>query len=282
MSVPLLTQYLQPLLAGRRAECFEIISRAADDGWEAKSLINDVLWPSMSQVDRLYRDDRITCVIEHMATRINRTVADQLQARLPRAVANGKRVIICCAGGFREELGAQMVADLFQSDGWEVFFLGGGIPDDELLMLIGQKRPDALVIFGVEPAETPLTRRVIELIREVDSCPTMNIVVAGGVFNRADGLWQEVGADAFAPDADEVVHAVNALAPRIPGPPRRGTVKKRQRRRRGTEKPETKSISKAQLSLDAVPETMLEDKSASEAKASTTKAKRVTVSHADA
>ena len=226
---------------------------------DAEDLIRDVVWPSMSQVERLFQSDRINIASEHMASRINRTIADQLQAYLPRRSPNGKRIVIVCADAFREELGAQMIADLFQSNGWEAFFVGGGVPDDEVLSMIGQHRPQALLIFGADPHQVPATRRMVELVREVDVCPTMNIVVSGGVFNRAEGLWQEVGADAFAATAHDVLDLINDLPPRVPGPPRRGTVKKRQRRRRNSQPPVTKSISKAELTVTALPESAVRE-----------------------
>ena len=43
-----------------------------------------------------------------------------------------------------EELGGQICADLFESDGWEVKFAGGGVPDDEVLKLTGEYRPDVV------------------------------------------------------------------------------------------------------------------------------------------
>lgn len=234
MSEPLLTRYLQPLLAGRRADCFEIIQQAARDGHAAEALLCDVLWPAMSQVDRLYRADRINAATESMAARINRTVADQLQPFLNRAPRNGRRIVVTSGPNEREELGAQIIADLFQSEGWDVFLIGCAVPHDEVLALIGQVRPDTLMIFGAEPQYTPDVRALIDRIREIGVCPTMNIVVSGGVFNRADGLWLEVGADAFAPTAREALATVSALPPRKAGPPRRGIVKKRNRRRKET------------------------------------------------
>ncbi len=232
MPEPLLTRYLQPLLAGRRAECFNLIEGALSTGKPAEALITDVVWPAMAQVDRLFRDDRINTAIEHMAARINRTVADQLQAHLPRSLNNGRKALLLCADEPREELGAQMVGDLFQADGWEVFFLGGGVPDDEVLSLVGQTRPDVLVIFGTLPQGTPAVRGLITLLRDMNVCPSMNIIVSGGVFNRADGLWHEVGADEFAESATEVLEIANELPPRVPGAPRIGFVKKRRRRRK--------------------------------------------------
>ncbi|MBU0640150.1 MAG: cobalamin-dependent protein [Planctomycetes bacterium] len=232
MPEPLLIRYMQPLLAGRRAECFGIAHDAIRNGHAAADFMCDVVWPAMGQVDRLYRDDRISTAIENMACRINRTVADQLQAHLPSSVPKGKRVLVACADDVREEVGSQMVADLFQADGWELYFLGGGVPNDEILSLVGELRPHLLLIFGTKPQDVPEVRKLVELIREIGVCPTMNIVVSGGIFNRADGLWQEVGADVFAESARELIQIANELKPREPQPPRLGIVKKRRRRRR--------------------------------------------------
>jgi methanogenic corrinoid protein MtbC1 len=232
MSEPLLTRYMQPLLAGRRAECFSLVTDALHRGYGAEELAYDVVWPAMVQIERLYRDDRIDRAIDNMACCINRAVTDQLQAHLPKRMSNGKRVLIASANEQREQIAAQMLADLFQADGWDVYFIGAGVPHDELLKLVGQLRPDALLIYGTQPQEVPNVRRFIELIREIGVCPTMNIVASGGVFNRVDGLWQEVGADVFAALPREVFQTVCELEPRKPGPRRLGIVKKRRRRRK--------------------------------------------------
>lgn len=232
MPEPFLTRYLQPLLAGRRAECFDLIATALQDRVPSEELICDAVWPAMAQIERLYRDDRINTATEHLACRINRTVADQLQAHLTKKPPHGKRALIACADGAHEELGAQMVGDLFQADGWEVFFVGGGVPEDEILAMVGQLRPHVLLIFGALPEAVPATRAMIERIREVGTCPTMNIVVIGGIFNRADGLWREIGADACCDDLRTVLRTATNLGPRSPNAPRLGLVKKRRRRRK--------------------------------------------------
>ena len=232
MAEPILIRFMQPLIVGRRAECFELIRRALDDT-PAKQVLCDVIWPAMMQIDRLFRDDRVSTAVEQMATRICRTLADQLQAHLPQNSLNGKRVVILCAGTEQEELGAQICADLLQSDGWDVYFVGRMIPHDETLELVGKQSPDALVIFGTAPDDVPDTRQMIELIREVGVCPRMNIVASGGIFNRADGLWQEVGADAFAPTARDLLRTIDGLPPRELKVVRKSIVKQRNRKRKG-------------------------------------------------
>ena len=195
-SQQMLDRFVTPLLEGRRRDCRDVLNHAIESGIDAKQLYHDMVWPAMEQVATLYRRDEINAATEHMATRINRVVADQLQAHLPRNEHNGKRILISCADGEPEELGAQMTADLFESEGWDVFFVGGGVPNDEILSLVGKLRPDILLVFGTQPAGVPGVRQLIDLIRDIGPNPTMNIMISGGVFNRAEGVWQEVNAGA--------------------------------------------------------------------------------------
>jgi methanogenic corrinoid protein MtbC1 len=238
MPESLLVRYMQPLLAGRRSECAAVIDEAARHGVSAKELICDIIWPAMLQVERLYRDDRINIASEHIAGRINRAVVNRLQAHLPQEPRLGRRVLVTSAEAAAEELGAEIVSDLLQADGWEVYFLGGGVPHDEILSLTGQLRPQVLLIFGTKPEDVPQVRKLVELIREIGVCPTMNIVVTGGIYGRADGLWQEVGADRFAPSLQQVCGLLRDLPPRNPlVTARLGVVKKRHRRRKSSGKP---------------------------------------------
>lgn len=232
MGTPLLEQYMAPLVAGDRIECRNMIQQCMAKTKDVATLYESLLWPSMERVDKLYRTDRINAAAEHMATRINRTVADQLQAHLRPRERNGKRLLVTCAEGEPEELGAQMLADLFEARGWDVYFLGGGVPNDEILSLLGQLRTELLLIYGTHPAGVPGVRRLIDLIREIDVNPTMNIMVSGGVFNRADGLWKEVSADLFAKTIHEAIPTAEAAEPRQPVPKMPGAPKKRRRRRR--------------------------------------------------
>jgi methanogenic corrinoid protein MtbC1 len=231
-SSKLLDRFLTPLLAGKRRECREILAEAIQEIQEPVGVYNRVIWPLMERIDALYRDDRINLAAEHMATRISRCLVDQLQAHLTSREPNGKRIVMTCAEGEPEELGAQICADLFESDGWDVYFIGGGVPNDEVLALVGDLRPDVLLIFGTKPQGIPGVRKLIDMIRDVDAHPQMNIMISGGVFNRAGGLWQEVNADLFAPTAQKALDAANQAKPRTPTVRAPGAPKKRRRRRR--------------------------------------------------
>jgi MerR family transcriptional regulator, light-induced transcriptional regulator len=209
LSNTLAQQYLEPLLTGDRDGCRKVIDQTLNRGVCEYDVLTKLIWPTMELVQTLYREDRISQSTLNLATRLNRTITDQLAAKLPRAASNGRKVTIFCGDDEPEELGGQLCADLFESDGWTVRFGGGGVPNDEVLKLIGEQRPDVLVMYGTLPSAVPSVRKLIDYLREVNSCPDMQVMCCGGIYKRAEGLSEEIGADLFAPDAATAVRVAN-------------------------------------------------------------------------
>ena len=123
---------------------------------------------------------------------------DQVQAAYVQTKRRDRRILMFSGPGETDELAGLLVADLAEADGYEVFFGGGGIANDEILREVGQQRPDILLMFASAPPDAPNIRNLIDRIRGVGACPDMQIVVGGGVFNRAEGLAEEIGADLWA------------------------------------------------------------------------------------
>ena len=197
--------YIAPLLAGDRDAARAVVHAALAAGLTPHQLLNQLIWPAMEQIQSLYREDRINVTSLNLATRLNRLLADQLCASLERQPSNGRKALIFCGNAEPEELGGQVCADLFEAAGYAVLFAGGGVPDDEVLKLIGEFRPDLLVMFSTLPSGVPSVRKLIDYLREVNSCPNMQVMCCGGIYKRAEGLAEEIGADLYAPDAASAV-----------------------------------------------------------------------------
>jgi methanogenic corrinoid protein MtbC1 len=223
-----LARYLEPLLRGDRRACRAVIEEALQSGIPANSVYLHIVWPVMAEIERLSREDKITSVQEHLATRVNRTIVDQLQNKLPRRPARNKKVAVCCAPEELQELGAQMMTDLFESDGWEVRFLGGGLTNDDILAFIHEYSPAILLIYGTAPRQAPDVRRLIDTIKSVNAWPDMRIMVSGGLFNRAEGLWQEMEADLYAATAEDAL--IQAASDSPVGQTEQRTINRRRRR----------------------------------------------------
>ena len=217
-------RYLENLLRGDRKACRTVIEQVMQTGTPAITVYIDVIWPVMVEIEKLIRSEKITVAQEHLATRINRTLVDQLQNKLPCKPWRSKKIVICCAEQKLQELGAQMMADLFESDGWEVKFLGGGLTNEDILGYTSDYNPDILLIYGSTPKQAPSIRQLIDTIKAINARPNMRIMVSGGLFNRAEGLWEEMGADLFAPTAVEAIRLAsdtNHIVPAEEAPIRR-------------------------------------------------------------
>jgi methanogenic corrinoid protein MtbC1 len=210
--------YLDALLAGDRSACRKLVEDALAHGLSAREMINRLVWPTMELLQSLYKEDRVSIANLNMATRLNRSLADRLTERLERQPANGRRVLIFCGNNEPEELGGQICADLFEAEGYMVRFAGGGVPEDEVLGMIGEHRPDLLIMFATLPAGVPAVRKLIDYLRSVDCCPNMQVMCCGGIYKRAEGLAEEIGADLYAPDAAAAVEVARD------NPSRRATV----------------------------------------------------------
>ncbi|MCD4830410.1 MAG: cobalamin-dependent protein [Anaerohalosphaeraceae bacterium] len=224
-----LNNYLQALLTGDRRQCRGVIEDILHNNRASiVGLYSEVIWPIMLEVERLYKSDTITSAQEHMASRINRSIVDQLQNKLPRQAESEKKVAICTASAESGELGGQIISDMFESAGWNVRFLGGGMTNDEILAFVNEFGPDFLVIYGSTASQAPDIRAMIDRVREVNAWPDMKIMLSGGVFARAEGLWEEIGADMFAETATEAVEFASNGISQEQAPVR--TINKRKRK----------------------------------------------------
>ena len=224
-----LGRYLEALLQGDRVKSRTVIEETLQSGVPANKVYIDVIWPIMIDVEKLYREDKISATQEALATRINRTIVDQLQNKLPRKAAVSKKIVIFSAACEQGELGAQMIADLFESSGWEIRFVGSAVNEDDLVEFTHSYSPDILLIYGMQADKAPTMRKLIDTIKTINACPDMRIMLSGGVFDRAEGLWEEIGADMYAATALEAVEVASADIADIPKPQR--TINRRKKRK---------------------------------------------------
>jgi methanogenic corrinoid protein MtbC1 len=204
----ILPKYMEAILSGNRPAARDTVRKLISTGVKSHEIYQQILFPAMERVQQMYREDAITILIRNIAVRINRFITDQIQAQLLPKPINGKTAVVLCAETETEELGGQMCADLLESEGWKVFFLGGGVPEDEVTEFLGMADPNLLVVYGSTPSGVPMTRQLVIRIRDIGLCPLMDIMVTGGIFNRVEGLWEEIQADMYAPDPVAVIDQV--------------------------------------------------------------------------
>jgi methanogenic corrinoid protein MtbC1 len=201
----------QALITGDRNAARQIIAETRNDhGCTSEDLAHEIYWPSLDMINTLFRNDQLTTLAHHYAVRILRSLVDQAQAEYIQGRRRSHKVCMFSGASEADELAGQLTADLIEADGYEVFFGGGGIANDEILAEVGEQRPTTLLMWASAPSDAPNIRQLIDHVRGVNACPHMQIVVGGGVFNRAPGLAEEIGADLWARTPRELIESMAA------------------------------------------------------------------------
>lgn len=198
-------RFFNTLIRGDRPAARAVVDEVLETEVSTKKVISHLFWPTLEHLQKLYRTDQLSDLAYHYATHLLRGLADQMQLRLEQMERRGVKVLMVCGAEESEELAAQMASDVLEADGYEVYFLGGGIANDEVVEEIGNVKADTLVIFGAMPDTVPYSRQLIDRLHGIGVCPNLQIVIGGGVFNRVDGLAEEIGADLWANDPIELV-----------------------------------------------------------------------------
>ncbi|MFN9971573.1 MAG: B12-binding domain-containing protein, partial [Phycisphaerae bacterium] len=94
---------------------------------------------------------------------------------------------------------------MLEAAGFQVTFGGGGIPADEVLAHVQENQPSYLVMFCSAASDLPGVRSLVDQLKEINACQKTQIAVGGGVFNRAEGLADEIGARMHAGSPLELV-----------------------------------------------------------------------------
>ena len=210
----LLEQFFNSLISGDRAAARDVVDQVIQADCPAPRVLSHLFWPALEQIQNLYRHDQLASLAYQYATRLLRQLVDQMQLRLEQRPRNGVTVLVACGDEQSEELAAQMTTDLLEAEGYTVYFVGGGVANDEIVEQIGHLEAEKLVVFGAIPQTVPYTRLLIDRLHDLGACPKLQIIVGGGVFNRADGLAEEIGADLWANDPAELVELVKAQSDR--------------------------------------------------------------------
>jgi len=193
------------LVNGDRVATRQFVGRMLASGMTPAAFASEVVWRLQETLFKLNRADQIAPLAFSYATRLLRSTVDQLQAGYPQAARRGGEVLLFGGREEVEDLGAQIAADLLEADGWDVRFGGPMVATDDLLAEVHSRKPQWLALFCSHPKDVAPIREILDTLRDINAHPTLRIAVGGGVFNRAPGLAEEMGASHAARTPTDLV-----------------------------------------------------------------------------
>lgn len=210
----LASEYLLMLLEGDRRSASQLILTAAQDGESVLDLYLKVLIPVEIETGRMWMNDEITVAEEHFITATTKMVAAQLRSYAEFLPCQGRTVVGAAVMGNHHDLGLQIVADVFEMDGWRVIYLGANVPIDDLVQAVSFYRPNLLGLSVALTSQLPVLKATIETVRQNGQEVPVKILVGGCALVGLEDLGRQCGADAYAADPIEAVRVGNRLVGR--------------------------------------------------------------------
>ena len=172
--------YLRHLLAGEKLACKELVTTVLERDADLKELYEDLFQRSLYQVGELWESNKISVAVEHLATAITEQLLHLAYPKIFTAAHYGKKAVISCVANEYHQVGAKMVADIFEMNGWDGYFLGANTPIGDLMQLIEDSSPDMLGLSLSIYFNTARLFAVIEVVR--GAYPQLEILVGGQAF----------------------------------------------------------------------------------------------------
>jgi len=196
---------LAHMLNNNYRACIELAVESVHSPEDLAKFYQEVLTPTLYEIGRLWEDGEISTVQEHMATAISMRIMAAMYGGFVLGDSGKGKAVITAAPNEYHEVGARMVSDQLEMDGWQVDYLGANSPAAALLKLLRQDPPFLLGVSIVVPFNIEDVRRIIEEIRADKMLKRIKIMVGGPIFALEPELCRKIGADGYAINGGKAV-----------------------------------------------------------------------------
>lgn len=177
ISEPIYLHFLNTLLEGNKQDAINIVSHLLEKKVDLKDIFINLFQRAMYRIGSMWETEKCSVADEHIATKITEGLIELVVHHNNGKPKNGKVAIISCIDKEFHELGAHIVAGYLEVNQWTVYFVGSNTPQEDLLKLISEKKPDLL---GISNNFYIHFLRFTKLINSVNqNFPKLKIIVGG-------------------------------------------------------------------------------------------------------
>ena len=202
-------RFLQALLQGDRRDALQISREQVDTPRDLQRFYEGILKPVMYRVGDLWEQGDISVAKEHLASALANMAVSSQYIRVMTEIKPWKgRVLVSAASNEFHVLGAQMIANCLEAEGWEVDYLGADTPVPDLVGYIKDKAPDVVALSVTMPFNLIKAKDIIERIVEESQQARPWILLGGLAFAGHPELVSRMGADGYAENCSRAIEHV--------------------------------------------------------------------------
>lgn len=198
------------MIEGRVHEARALTERAIDDGAVADTLIHRALIPAMGIVGE--RFERMEYFLPEM---LAAAVAMQSSMELLRPLlvdsgaTSSATVVLGTVKGDLHDIGKDLVGMMLEGAGFDVVDLGVDVAPDKFVEAVKTLGAEVLGMSALLTTTMPMMRETIGALREAGVRDQARVIIGGAAITQA--YADEIGADAYAPNASVAVRRTQSL-----------------------------------------------------------------------
>ncbi len=200
-------QYMDSLFRKDNRKTFYLVQHFIEQGIPLSDVYVEILAESMRRIGELWHTAQITVDTEHYCTSVTQMAMAQLYPMLFAGERKNKTLLCACPGTELHEMGARMVADLFENDGWDSVYLGAAVPEDAMMEAVEENQPDLIALSVTMPQHLIACQEMVERLKK--EFPERKVAVGGKAFASTHEIWKKWPVDFYAPDARDLLNYAN-------------------------------------------------------------------------
>ncbi|MEM6454228.1 MAG: MerR family transcriptional regulator [Acidobacteriota bacterium] len=164
------------------------------------NLIDQFIVPMMRQVGDRWRQGQLRPAHEHLATSVVRNLLMNLPGAF-KVSRQAPHILITTPAGQYHELGALLAAATANAEGWQVTYLGVGLPAEEIVAAAHQLKVRAIGLGITYPPDDPDLPAELERLRHL--MPQMDFIFGGRCMSAYEDVIESISG--------HPVHSLNDL-----------------------------------------------------------------------
>ncbi len=197
------------VIAGQAQEVEQGVQGALDQGIEPDVILNESLIPAMGEVGKRFEEGEFFVPEMLISARAMKAGLAILKPYLvDSGVESAGIVAIGTVQGDLHDIGKNLVAVMLEGAGFEVRDLGVDVPP-ETFVDAAKEGAQVIGLSALLTTTMPKMEQTIQALKEANVLNKVSVIIGGAPVTES--YAQQIGADAFAPDASSATRMVRQL-----------------------------------------------------------------------
>lgn len=205
-----LEELAKHVIDGKPDPARDVTRKLLDEGVAPEIVLNQALTTAMDRVGELY-DTQEYFLPEMMASAQAMQAAMALLRPLLSASSTkpAATAILGTVRGDLHDIGKNIVGMMLEGAGLDVIDLGADVAPETFAESVKMHAPDIVGMSALLSTTVPMMRSTMEVLTETGVRDQVKVIIGGPPTSVA--YAEEIGADAYAPDASQAVKKVRSL-----------------------------------------------------------------------